>query len=139
MTEILTNDKIVGQPELLPALTLAYIGDAVYELSVREHLLAAGVRRVEELHTRAVALVRAGTQAALAERLLPELSAAELGVFHRARNAKGQHPPKGAAPGEYHAATGLEALVGYWYLTAARERLERCLAVLWEIEEEKNA
>lgn len=118
---------------------MAYIGDGFYELTVRNHLLSAGVRRVEELHTKAIDLVRAGTQAELARRLLVELSEDEQGVFHRARNAKGQHTPKGATPAEYHAATALEALVGYWYLTGAAARLEMCFAVLWEIEGEKNA
>ncbi len=130
---------MIDQPELLPALTLAYIGDGFYELTVRNHLLSAGVRRVDDLHTQAIALVRAGTQAELARRLLSELDGQEQSVFHRARNAKGQHTPKGATPGEYHAATGLEALVGYWYLTGAAARLERCFTVLWEIEGEKNA
>jgi ribonuclease-3 family protein len=126
------------KPELLPGLTLAYIGDGYYELVVRNHLLSEGARKVEELHKQAISLVRAGMQARLAHRLEPELSEFELTVFHRGRNAKGQHIPKGATVSDYRAATGMEALVGYWYLAGAEERLERCFEVLWQIREEEQ-
>lgn len=125
---------VTDRPEALPALTLAYIGDGYYELVVRNRLLTEGTRRVEELHTQAVALVRAAAQARLARLLEPQLTEAEVGVLHRGRNAKGQHVPKGAKVTEYRLATGLEALVGYWYLTGAAERLAWAFDSLWQLE-----
>lgn len=121
------------KPEQLPALTLAYIGDAYYELVVRNFLLRRGIRKVEELHRTAITLVRAGMQARLAHALESELDEQERTVLHRGRNTKGLHNPKGATVQEYRAATGLEALVGFWYLRGDEERLERCFAVLYEI------
>lgn len=137
MTDLFVEKAQVERPEQLPSLALAYIGDGYYELVVRNHLLAAGARKVDALHKQAISLVRAGTQARLVKLLEPELDEQELGVYHRARNTKGQHAPKGATVGEYHTATGLEALVGYWYLTGAKERLARCFELLWQLEDEK--
>lgn len=132
------SEKFVTEhPEQLPALTLAYIGDGYYELVVRNRLLTEGARRVEELHTQAVALVRAGTQARLARALMPELSELENSVLHRGRNAKGQHVPKGASVLEYRLSTGLEALIGFWYLTGAEERLSWAFAQLWRLNDEE--
>lgn len=138
MTEIFVEKAAVERPELLPGLTLAYIGDGYYELVVRNHLLAAGVRKVDSLHKQAIGLVRAGMQSRLVMIMESELDEIELGVYHRGRNAKGQHIPKGATVAEYRAATGLEALVGYWYLTGADERLQRCFELLWQLEEEQT-
>lgn len=136
MTEIFVEKAAIERPELLPGLTLAYIGDGYYELVVRNHLLAAGARKVDGLHKQAIALVRAGMQARLVKEMEPELNEQELGVYHRGRNAKGQHIPKGATVTEYRTATGLEALVGYWYLVGAHDRLRRCFDLLWQLEEE---
>ncbi len=139
ITEKFVEKAAIKQPEQLSGLTLAYIGDGFYELVVRNHLLAAGVRKVDDLHKQAIGLVRAAAQARLIHQLEPELTEFELAVYHRGRNAKGQHIPKGATVAEYRAATGLEALVGYWYLTGADDRLSRCFEVLWQQEEDKNA
>ena len=124
------------QPELLPALTLAYIGDGYYELVVRNFLLEQGLRKVDDLHKNAVGLVCAGAQAQLAHRLQPELHENEAAVLRRGRNAKGLHIPKGATVANYRLATGLEALVGYWYLKGDWERLDYCFKVLWQLREE---
>lgn len=134
MEERFCEKFITDKPEALPALTLAYIGDGYYELVVRNRLLIEGTRRVEELHVQAVALVRAAAQARLARLLEPQLTEAEVCVLHRGRNAKGQHVPKGAKVTEYRLATGLEALVGYWYLTGAAERLAWAFDLLWQLE-----
>lgn len=138
MTDIFCEKAIIETPEQLAGLTLAYIGDGYYELVVRNHLLAVGARRVDSLHKQAVELVRAGTQARLAHILEPELTEEELGVYHRGRNAKGQHIPKGATVSDYRAATGLEALVGYWYLAGKSARLKHCFKLLWQLEEGKK-
>lgn len=115
------------RPQLLPPLTLAYVGDAVYELFVREHLLAAGYARVGDLHKRAVRFVRASAQARALTELLPDLTPAEQDIVRRARNAKGHAAPKGSDPVEYAAATSFEALVGYLHLGGEQERLQAIL------------
>lgn len=139
MTEIFVEKANIEHPEQLSGLTLAYIGDGYYELVVRNHLLAKGARKVDGLHKQAISLVRAAMQARLVKEMEQELTEEELGVYHRGRNAKGQHIPKGSTVTEYRAATGLEALVGYWYLTGAQERLSRCFEILWQLENQKAA
>ena len=124
---------LTDQPELLPALTLAYIGDGYYEMVVRNYLLGQGLRKVDDLHKNAIDLVCAATQAQLAHRLHPNLEPAEETVLRRGRNAKGMHIPKGATMTEYRWATGLEALVGYWYLNGDWERLDYCFNELWQL------
>ncbi len=136
-TDKFTDKFTDARPELLPALTLAYIGDGYYELVVRNLLLKTGRRKVEELHKAAISLVCAATQAHLARRLEPELTEQERSVLHRGRNTRGLHVPKGATVQDYRAATGMEALVGFWYLRGEHQRLERCFEVLytlWEAE-----
>ena len=128
---------LTDQPELLPALTLAYIGDGYYELVVRNFLLGQGLRRVDDLHKHAIELVCATTQAQLAHRLQPCLNQAEETVLRRGRNAKGMHIPKGATVANYRLATGLEALVGYWYLSGDWDRLDYCFKQLWQLRGEE--
>lgn len=105
-------------PSSLSPLTLAFVGDGVYGLMVREHLACEANRPVGTLHKASVDLVRAEAQSAAMERLLPLLSEAEEAVFRRGRNA---HTSRNSP--EYHRATGLEALFGYLYLDGQRDRL----------------
>ena len=101
---------------------LAHVGDAVYELLVRSRLCAQGHLAAQDLHRSTVAYVKAPAQAEAAERLLPLLTEEERAVFRRARNAKLHASPQGASVGEYHAATGLEALFGWLWLLGRTER-----------------
>ncbi len=105
-------------PSSLSPLTLAFVGDGVYGLMVREHLACEANRPVGTLHKASVDFVRAEAQAAAMERLLPLLTEAEEAVFRRGRNA---HTTRNSP--EYHRATGLEALFGYLYLDGQRDRL----------------
>lgn len=107
------------------SLELAYLGDALYDLYVREHLIAKG-GKVRALHREAISLVCAHAQSEALARIAGELTEAEADVVRRARNAK-QSPPKNADPGEYHHATALEALVGWLYVTGQRERMNELL------------
>lgn len=107
----------------ISSLGLAHVGDAVYELLVRTWLCAHGRLTSRGLHRETVALVRAPAQAKAMARLLPQLSEAETAVYKRARNARVNSVPKGAALGEYHAATGMEALFGWLYLTGQQDRM----------------
>ena len=107
------------------SLELAYLGDALYDLYVREHLIAKG-GRVRAMHREAISLVCAHAQSQALLRIMDALTDAERDVVRRARNAH-QTPPKNADPGEYHHATALEALVGWLYVTGQRERMNDIL------------
>lgn len=109
-------------PKMLSALDLAFVGDGVHGLLVREMLARDGSRPVGELHRMAVAYVNATAQAAAYDRIAPLLTEQEQAVYRRGRNG-GAHPPKNANPGDYAKATGLEALFGYLYLNGAQERV----------------
>ncbi len=112
-------------PSQMNALTLAFIGDGVYELLVRESLVAGGKdARVKDLHARAVSCVRCETQARAArDVLLPVFTDEEAAVYARGRNAHVGHVPKNASIADYHAATALEAVFGYLYLKGETARL----------------
>lgn len=107
------------------SLELAYLGDSLYDLYVREHLIARG-GRVRALHREAISLVCAHAQSQALARIAGHLTEAEQDVVRRARNAR-QTPPKNADPGEYHRATALEALVGWLYVTGQKERMNELL------------
>lgn len=107
----------------LNALTLAYLGDAVYELWVRQHLLSLGYEKPQLLHKAAVNYVRASTQAQILHKIMPELDPLEQQVVLRGRNAKGGYP-KNVDVVTYRHATAFEALVGYWQLAGMTERMD---------------
>lgn len=105
------------------ALTLAYLGDAVYELWTRTHMLELGYEKVQELHKQAVSYVCADTQAHILHALLPALNEEERQVVLRGRNAKGGHP-KNVDVVTYRHATAFESLVGYWHLNKKSDRMQ---------------
>ena len=115
------------------SLELAYLGDSLYDLYVREHLIARG-GKVRALHRQAIALVCAHAQAEALGRIMDRLTDAEKDVVRRARNAH-QSPPKNADPGEYHHATALEALIGWLYVTGQRDRMNELLKLALPEEE----
>lgn len=104
-------------------ITLAYIGDAIYELVIRTILVEKGNTQVNKLHKRASRLVKASAQSAMIEKLKPYLTEEEMGVFKRGRNAKAATMAKNATMSDYRRATGFEALMGYLYLTEQWERM----------------
>lgn len=110
-------------PDRAPALVLAYIGDAVYEILVRQHLMESGITKVKELHREAVKFVNAGTQARVVHALENRLTEEEQKVVKRGRNAKSGSPPKNTPVVTYRYGTALEALFGYLYLKDEKERL----------------
>ncbi len=115
----------------LPALTLAYIGDGVYELGVRRYLLEGGLRRAEEMHRAAVTCVKATFQSRFYRYLDEILPEEERAVMKRGRNAKTGHQPKSSAAAEYHNATGVEALFGAVWLSGREERLNELFRALY--------
>ncbi len=115
-------------------LTLAFLGDSVYETMIRETLVKAGNIPVRKLHEQKIRLVCAGFQARAFEMLVPLLSEQELSVAKRGRNAE-SIPPKHADPADYRKATGLETLFGYLYLMGDRKRLEDLFQMIWNGQE----
>ncbi len=113
-------------------LGLAHIGDGVYELLTRTMLCSDGNKNVAALHKKTVSIVNAPAQALAAERLLPCLTEDELAVFKRGRNTKVNSVPQKANIGQYHAATGLEALFGWLYLQGRRDRINELYAICVE-------
>lgn len=104
-------------------LTLAYIGDGIYDLIIRSLVVAKGNTRAGELHKRTSQLVKAKTQAEMAEVLLPFLTEEETDIYRRGRNAKSPTMAKNATMSDYRKATGFEALMGYLYLKDEFERI----------------
>ena len=104
-------------------LTLAYIGDAAYELVIRTMVVEKGNRQASQLHRLTTSYVKAQAQAAMIEALEPELTEEELAIYKRGRNAKSYTSAKNASILDYRKATGLEALIGYLYLSGREERV----------------
>ena len=104
-------------------LTLAYIGDAVYDLVIRTVVVERANRSANKLHKTVIRYVNAGTQAQMAMAIEEELTEEEKAVYHRGRNAKSYTSAKNASIADYRKATGLEALFGYLYLRGETDRL----------------
>ena len=96
-------------------LTLAYIGDAIYDLYIRTIIVKRGNTQPNKLHKKASALVKAETQADMVTALEQHFTPEETAVFKRGRNAKSYTTAKNATTGEYRRATGFEAVIGYLY------------------------
>ena len=111
----------------LSPLALAFVGDGVYSLMVRERLLCEANRPVNDLHRQSVRDVRAEAQAAAMNRIMEHLTEEEEAVFKRGRNA---HTARSGA--DYHRATGLEALFGYLYLDGRIDRVRKLFALCVE-------
>ncbi|MBQ1547983.1 MAG: ribonuclease III [Lachnospiraceae bacterium] len=105
-------------------LALAFLGDAVYSLYIREAMLKKGNRASGKLHEDAVQFEKATAQAEVYKAIYDELTEEEQNVMRKGRNAKPKSTAKHASVSEYHYATGLEALIGYLYLKGDTERLE---------------
>lgn len=127
----LTPDEL----RAISAIGLAHMGDAVYETLVRTWLCVHGKATGKELHRATIALVCAQKQAELAQRVLPQLTEEELAVYKRGRNANVHAMPRSATPAQYHAATGLECLMGWLYLRGDKERAEQLFHAMMEEEE----
>ena len=104
-------------------LTLAYIGDGVYELVIRTIVTEWGNRPVNDLHKLSTAYVKAEAQAEMIMAIRGELTEEEAEIFKRGRNAKPYTTAKNATRADYHKATGFEALMGYLYLTGQSDRM----------------
>lgn len=118
------------QVNAISNLGLAHMGDGVYELMCRAYLCSNGDHTVKNLHKDSVALVKAPTQAAFADKIKPFLTEEELDYFRRGKNAHTHAAPKSASRAEYAKATGLEALFGALYLLGRTQRLNELFAII---------
>ncbi|MCI8662296.1 MAG: ribonuclease III [Hungatella sp.] len=127
------------EPAMYSPLVLAYLGDAVYELMIRSKVVRKGNTQVNKMHKKSASLVKAQTQASMIRLLEPDLTKEELAIFKRGRNAKSVTMAKHATMAEYRMATGMEALVGYLYLSEQFERLSELISLgLKKIEERET-
>lgn len=119
-------------PKQLSPLNLAFIGDCIYEIFVRETLVTDANRPVNDLHKESVKFVSAKAQTVAFHKIEGALTEDEMAIFKRGRNAKVGHNPKSASQSEYHIATGVEALFGYLYLTEQMDRIKQLFKIICE-------
>ena len=131
INSVLKKDEIPCLNTLSP-LTLAFLGDSVYEMFIRTKILAGGNRPANELHKIAVGYVKAKAQANAAHKIFEMLTEEELSVYKRGRNTNIHTVPKNADMADYRHATALEALIGYLYLKGNEERLLEILNVAFD-------
>ena len=117
---------------------LAYLGDAVIEGCVREHLVESGLSSSAKLNAAALEFVRASEQAKAMLNITDLLTDEELAVFKRGRNLGHTNTPKSATVSEYRSATGMEALFGYLRLCGREERIKELFALAYKLNENKD-
>jgi len=121
------------KPSMYSPLTLAYIGDSVYEVYVRAYLLRNGNLPTNRLHKESIKFVSAEAQSGFMEKLEPLLTEEEEAIYKRGRNAKSYTVPKHAQLIDYKRATGFETLIGYLYLSKNRERIDEIMKIIFQI------
>lgn len=132
--------KTLSQKEALQlnSLVLAYVGDAVQSLYTRCHLATTSDMLAGQLHKLASASVNAKSQAQLAEAIFDQLTPTEQTVFLRGRNGKSHHKAKNQTGADYRKATGLEAVLGFLYLTGDNQRIAQLLGVNQPLKEKQK-
>ena len=113
--------------EMMSPLTWAYVGDSVYELYIREHLVKTTNLKPHKLHKEAIKYVNAHAQATFLKTIIDNLTETEKEIVRRTRNTENHHVPKNADPTDYMYATAFEGLIGYLYLANQKERLQEIL------------
>ena len=129
--------KEVDVQEYSP-LTLAYIGDGIYDLVIRTLVINRGNKQVQKLHQETSALVQASAQSRMMRVLQEKLTEEEHAVYKRGRNAKSVSPAKNQSVTDYRRATGFEALIGYLYLNHEYGRLTELVTIGFRSMEERN-
>lgn len=113
-------------------LTLAYIGDGIFDVVIRSIVVGRGNTPVNQLHHKTSHIVKAHSQAMMAEVLLDEMTDTEKDIYRRGRNAKSHTMAKNATVMDYRSATGFEALMGYLYLTDEMDRILELISIALE-------
>lgn len=137
-------DKIIMVIEmdvqLINVITLAYLGDAVYEVYVRDYLIKKGIAKVEDLQKEAINLVSAKSQRKILDYLINNniLNDEEIDIVKRGRNYKRESHPKNTDIITYKMATGFETLIGYLYVEKKIERINEIIKVIFGGYYEKN-
>ena len=127
MEELIERKKEITDVKLMPPLVWAYVGDSVYELFIRTHLVNNTKLNPHKLHVEAINYVKAKAQAEILERIQEYLTDEEKDIVRRGRNAENHHLPKNSNVADYSHATAFEALIGYLYLSKQDERLKEIL------------
>ena len=117
--------------EEISTAALAYLGDSIIELCVRETLVQKGVSSAKNLNATALLFVKAEAQADAMKIILPELTDEENAAYKRGRNIGHTNTPKSATVGQYRMATGMEALFGYLYLKGEKDRINELFALAY--------
>ncbi len=138
MTSIGLVKRTPEEIRFISPLVYAYIGDAVYEVYIRDYIINKYGGNVNALHKIATKFVKAAAQAAAVHGLESQLSEEEWSVIKRGRNQKSGSVPKNANLADYRYATGFEALIGYLYLMDNHGRIEEIIEKAIAIIEEKN-
>ena len=112
------------------SLSLAYIGDAVYELLARNYILNCGTLQNGKMHILTKQLVSSKAQSGFLDAVMPHLTETEAGVVRRGRNSKPHSHPKNADIGAYHSATALEALFGFLFLCEKQDRINEIFNII---------
>jgi len=133
MEEIIDRKREKVEVDTMSPLTWAYVGDSVYELFIRNHLVNTTKMKPHMLHIKSIQYVKAGAQAKILNELMDDLNEAEKEIVKRGRNAENHHLPKNATVHEYMYSTAFEALIGYLYLTKQDDRLKEILDKCLEI------
>ena len=120
---IVENEGTLKDVRQVPALTLAYLGDAIYELVLRTMLVERGLSHVDSLNKKASGYAKAPTQAKIFRIIEDSLTEEELGFYKRGRNAKSGSVAKSGTVMDYRMATGFESMLGYLYLSGKQERI----------------
>jgi len=120
----------VCPPDEMPVSKLAFLGDAVYELIVREQLVEGAEVPFEKLNDLKQELVNASAQAGAVLKILPLLTEKEEQIYRHGRNTRHKSAPKSASLGEYAKATGFEALLGYLWLSGQKSRIMELVEVI---------
>ncbi len=126
----------VEDPRQIPALNLAYVGDTIYDLYVRAYLIHTRPETVHNIHLLSARMVCAQGQARAFFAMEPLLTAEELSIYRRGRNAHSGTVPKNANVTDYRVATGLETLLGHLWVLGREERVDELMAVAVQVNEE---
>ena len=124
MEEIIDIKKDIEEVKLMNPLVWAYIGDSVFEIFIRTHLINTTNLKPHKLHIESIKYVKAKSQAEILKKIYDDLTEEEKEIVRRGRNTQNHHVPKNSNVQEYMHATAFEALIGYLYLTKQNNRLK---------------